>query len=160
MPGWNAALQQGREHRNAKSAAGMSEIDDIISDFDLLGDWEDRYQYLAELGARLPPLPEAFRQEDYRVKPCMSQVWVHTYLDPDQPGRVAYHGDCDTAIIKGVLALLIGLCTGKTPAEVVALDIDHLFEGLQLAEHLSPNRHVGIYAIVEVMKGQAGKLAG
>ena len=136
----------------------MSEIDDIISDFEILGDWEDRYQYLAELGARLPPLPEACRTEEYRVKPCMSQVWVHTGLDPQQPGRVRYHGDCDTAIIKGVLALLIGLCSGKTPREVVELDIDHLFEGLNLAEHLSPNRHVGIYAIVDVMKGQAQAL--
>ena len=136
----------------------MSEIDDIISDFELLGDWEDRYQYLAELGDRLPPMPESLRTEDNRVKPCMSQIWVSAYLKSDPQGGVGYHGDCDTAIIKGVLALLIGLFDDKTPGQVLELDVDHLFEGLQLAEHLSPNRHVGIYAIVEVMKAQAAAL--
>lgn len=136
----------------------MSEIDDIIGAFALLGDWEHRYHYLAELGERLPPLPEALRTDENRVKPCMSKVWVSAYRDADNPHLIRYHGDCDTAIIKGVLALLIRLCSGKTPREVVGLDIDHLFEGLQLAEHLSPSRHVGIYAIVDVMKAQAGNL--
>lgn len=138
----------------------MTDVTDILDTFELLGDWEQRYQYLVELGERLPPLAEAERTEDNRVKPCMSQVWLATSRDPDRPSRVAMHGDCDTAVIKGVVALLLSLCNGKTPAEILALDFDRLFEGLKLAEHLSPSRHVGIFAIVEKIREQARRLLG
>jgi cysteine desulfuration protein SufE len=74
---------------------------------------------------------------------------------PDQPGHLTFRGDCDTAIIKGVVALLVGLFSGKRPEEIEALDVEELFEALRLQEHLSPNRHVGVYAIVNKMKGQA-----
>jgi len=135
----------------------MTDVTDILDTFELLGDWEQRYQYLVELGEGLPALPAADRTEANRVKPCMSQVWVAMTPDPDRPGRVAMHGDCDTAIIKGVVALLVSLCSGKTPAEILATDFDGLFEGLKLAEHLSPSRHVGIYAIVEKIREQAAR---
>jgi len=82
--------------------AAMTDITDILDTFDLLGDWEQRYQYLVELGERLPPMAEADRSEANRVKPCMSQVWVATAVDPDGLGTVRMTGDCDTAIIKGV----------------------------------------------------------
>ncbi|KAA3630416.1 MAG: SufE family protein [Proteobacteria bacterium] len=136
----------------------MSQIDDLISGFEMLGDWEHRYQYLAELGEKLTPMPDALRVEANKVKPCMSQVWVYAQRDSANPALIHFYGDCDTSIIKGVVALLIKLSKGKTPQEFIDLDIDHLFEGLKLAEHLSPNRHVGIYAIVDVMKSQASQL--
>ncbi len=137
----------------------MTSLQDIVEAFELLGDWDQRYQYLVEVGEQLPPLPEAARTEDNRVKACMSRVWVSAYPDPRQPGRVAFHGDCDTTIIKGVLALLIQLCSGETPKAIRALDMDEVFRRLQLDEHLSPNRHVGVYAIFELMKSQAAALA-
>ncbi len=137
----------------------MSDIDDFIKSFESLGDWEQRYLYLAELGERLPAMPVDLCTEANRVKPCMSKVWVWAFEDESNPGRIRFHGECDTAIIKGVVAVLIRLCSGKTPTQVVDLDFDRLFEGLQLAEHLSPNRHVGVYAIVDVMKAQAQRLA-
>lgn len=137
----------------------MQELDEIVDVFELLGDWDARYQYLVELGEKLPPLPEAERTEDNKVKGCMSQVWVHAYPDPDDPARVRFHGDCDTSVIKGVLALLIGMASGRTLDEVEALDVDDMFERLNLDEHLSPNRHVGVYALVELMKSQARALA-
>ncbi len=136
----------------------MTELADIVDTFELLGDWEQRYQYLMELGEKLPRMPDALRTEDNRVKPCMSTVYVAAYADPDYPERVRYHGDCDTAIIKGVLALLIDLCSGRTVGEIQSIDMDEIFEQLQLGEHLSPNRHVGIYAIVDLMKSQARNL--
>lgn len=140
--------------------AAMTDIRDILEAFDLLGDWEQRYQYLVELGERLPPMAQADRTEENRVKPCMSQVWIATAPDPQRAGTVRMTGDCDTAIIKGVVALLASLCDGKTPAEILALDFDSLFEGLKLAEHLSPSRHVGIFAIVEKIREQASRQAG
>ena len=136
----------------------MTEMAEILETFDLLDDWDQRYQYLIELGEKLPAMPEELKTEENRVKPCMSTVHVAAQADPHQPGRIRYQGDCDTAVIKGVLALLIELFSGRSPEEIQAMDTDALFEQLQLAEHLSPNRHVGIYALVDVMKSQARAL--
>ena len=135
------------------------EIQDIIEDFELLGDWDTRYQYLVEVGERLPAMPSAEKTEANRVKECMSTVHVAAHPDGSVSPRLSYLGDCDTAIIKGVVAILVRLFSGKTPAEIEELDVDALFEGLHLEEHLSPNRHVGVYAIVEKLKGQARAFA-
>ncbi|MCF7978551.1 MAG: SufE family protein [Chromatiaceae bacterium] len=131
-------------------------IQDIIDTFDLLGDWDQRYEYLVEIGERLPAMEPADKTDANRVMECMSTV--HVVAKPET-GVIRFDGDCDTAIIKGVVALLVGLFSGKTAAEIEALDVDALFEGLQLEEHLSPNRHVGVYAIVNKMKGQAARAA-
>jgi cysteine desulfuration protein SufE len=133
----------------------MTDIDDIVDSFDFLGDWDARYQYLVDLGEALPAFDDSLRTEENRVQGCISKVWVYANPDSEEHGRLSYTGDCDTTIIKGVLALLIGLMSGRTPAQIVQLDVDELFERLQLAEHLSPNRHFGIYGIVELMKTQA-----
>jgi cysteine desulfuration protein SufE len=131
------------------------EIQEIVEDFELLGDWDARYQYLVEVGERLPPMPASEKSEANRVKECMSLVHLASHPDESVPPRLRFTGDCDTAIIKGVVAILVRLFSGKTPAEIARLDVDALFEGLHLEEHLSPNRHVGVYAIVEKLKGQA-----
>lgn len=136
-----------------------SDIGEIVENFELLGDWESRYQYLVELGERLAPMPGAHKTDTNRVVECMSLVHVAAYPHPERSGRLAYWGDCDTAIIKGVVALLVGLFSDKTPDEIESLDVDALFQALQLEEHLSPNRHVGVYAIVNKMKAQARLLA-
>jgi len=133
----------------------MTQLPDIIETFELLGDWDTRYQYLVELGEQLPPIPEDERIEANRVKACMSKVWVYAREDPGKPGHIHFGGDCDTAIIKGVLALLIQLADDRTVAEIESFDMDEFFGRLQLGEHLSPNRHVGVYAIVDLMKQQA-----
>ncbi len=136
----------------------MHDIDVIASDFELLGDWDQRYQYLIELGELMEPMPESEKTDDNRVKPCMSMVWVRAFRDRANPPRIRYHGDCDTAIIKGVVALLVNLFSGKSPQEVVDMDVDELFDRIRLGDHLSPNRHVGVYAIVDLMKAQAAQL--
>ena len=133
----------------------MTDLADIVDTFELLGDWDQRYQYLIELGEQLPPMPDALKTEDNRVKPCMSTVYITAYTDPDHPDRVRYHGDCDTAIIKGVLAILVQLLENKTAQQIQQFDIDEFFTCLHLDENLSPNRHVGIYGIVDLMKKQA-----
>lgn len=130
----------------------MTQLDEFVDIFELLGDWDQRYQYLIELGEKLPPMVDAVKTEDNRVKACMSKVWIHASFDDKQ---VRYHGDCDTSVIKGVLALLISLCDGLTVEQIQYLDMDEIFERLNLAEHLSPNRHVGVYAIFDLMKQEA-----
>lgn len=136
-----------------------AEIQEILDTFELFADWDQRYQYLVELGEQMPAMPEGDKVEGNRVKECMSIVHVAAHPDPAQPGYLTYTGDCDTAIIKGVVALLVELFSGKTPQEIAQLDVDALFQGLHLEEHLSPNRHVGVYAIVNKMKQKADALA-
>lgn len=137
----------------------MSELDAIATDFEFLEDWDQRYQYLTELGDALEPMPESEKTDSNRVKACMSKVWVKALPDPQHAGRIIFHGDCDTAIIKGVVALLVNLFHGKSPEQIVDMDVDALFDRIRLAENLSPTRHVGVYAIVEQMRQQAVVLA-
>jgi len=125
----------------------MTDFDDIVESFELLGDWEQRYQYLVELGEQMPLMPEEYKIEANKVKGCMSQVWIQAYRSHLDPALIRFHGDCDTTIIKGVLALLIKLATDKELAEIEQLDVDEFFSRLKLDEHLSPNRHVGVYAL-------------
>lgn len=136
----------------------MTVIDDIVDIFELLGDWDQRYQYLIELGEKLPTMPDKLKTEDNKVKGCMSDVWVSAYADAEDKQRLHYHGDCNTSVIKGVLAILIQMADGKTEDAISQVNADELFERLKLDEHLSPNRHVGVYAIVELMKTQAAEL--
>lgn len=137
-----------------------AEIQDVVDAFELLGDWDLRYQYLVELGERMPAMPVPEKVDKNRVKECMSLVHVAAHRGKSDPERLGYTGDCDTAIIKGVVALLVEIFSGKSPGEIEDLNVDELFEGLHLEEHLSPNRHVGVYAIVGKMKEQARALAG
>lgn len=136
----------------------MTNLQDIVEAFELLGDWESRYQYLIELGENLPDMPETNRTEGRRVKACMSNVWIRAYNEPGNSELVYFEGECDAAVIKGVLALLIDLVSGKTVDEIQQLDLDEVFQRLRLDEHLSPNRHVGVYAIADLMKQQAAAL--
>lgn len=133
-------------------------LDDIVETFELLGDWDARYEYLAELGEKMPPLAQEDYDEANRVKECMSQVWIRALRDPDNPELINFRGDCDTSIIKGVVALMIDLHSGRTNEDIQALDMDEIFERLDLAEHLSPNRHVGVYALDKMMKAKANEL--
>lgn len=136
----------------------MSDIDEIVDAFEFLDDWDARYQYLIELGEDLAPMQEALKSDENWVKPCMSTVHVAAQYAPGDPSLIRFVGDCDTAIIKGVLALLIDLLSYRTLDEIREMDVDSLFKRLQLEEHLSPNRHVGIYAIVEKMLERASAL--
>jgi cysteine desulfuration protein SufE len=132
----------------------MTQLDEIVDIFDLLGDWDQRYQYLIELGEKLPAMPDRLKTDDNKVRGCMSQVWITAYIDD---GQVKFYGDSDTSVIKGILALLISLCDGLTVRQIRNLDMDAVFQGLSLDEHLSPNRHVGVYAMFDLMKQKAAE---
>jgi cysteine desulfuration protein SufE len=133
-------------------------IEWIVEAFEFLDDWDNRYQYLIELGENLPPMPDQLKTEENWVKPCMSTVYVAAQRDPSDVDLICFLGDCDTAIIKGVLALLIDLLSYRSLDEIQNMDLDTLFKRLRLEEHLSPNRHVGIYAIVDKMVERATTL--
>ncbi len=119
--------------------------DDIIDTLGFFDAWDDRYKYIIDLGKELPPLDEAFHTEDRLVRGCQSQVWIETAIDD---GKLQLAVDSDAFIVKGLLGVVLAAYNNKTPAEVLAFDIDAYFEQLDLMRHLSPTRGNGLRAMV------------
>jgi len=131
-------------------------IDRILEDFEFLDDWEDRYRYVIELGRGLRPLPEEWRTPENKVEGCVSQVWLHSRLKPNGAGALlVLNGDSDAHIVRGLIAILFSLLSGRTPDEVLAAEPDRVFERLGLREHLTPQRSNGLNAMVERIKRDA-----
>jgi cysteine desulfuration protein SufE len=131
----------------------------LVDTFEMLGDWEERYRHLIDLGRRLPALPEAERVEANQVRGCMSQVWLAAEAEAGPPARLKLRGDSDAAIVKGLIAVLFALCAELTPAEIVQADVAAAFAHLGLENHLSMNRRNGFYAMVERIKALAARTA-
>jgi cysteine desulfuration protein SufE len=129
-------------------------IERLMDAFEILTDWQERYDYISELGRKLAPMPEAEKTEESRVHGCISKVWVSGGPVGDPP-VMEYRVDGEGPIIRGLVALLAMLFQGKTPEEVLAFDAEGVIERLGLDENLSPNRHIGMYAMVEKIKGIA-----
>jgi cysteine desulfuration protein SufE len=123
---------------------------ELIENFEVLGDWEERYGYLIDLGKRLPELPESARTEQNKVRGCMSQVWF--VREPAEDGRVWWMGDSDAAIVRGLIAVLQVLYGGRTREEALAVDVEQVFGELGLEHHLSVNRRNGFYSMVGKLK--------
>lgn len=127
-------------------------LDKILSDFVVLEDWEDRYGYLIELGMELPPLPEAYRVPENKVPGCTSQVWLVASWPED---KLQLAMDSDAMIVKGLLALLHAAYVGKTRAEVQEIDVQTLFQELDLEQHLTINRRNGFAAVNQYIQATA-----
>ena len=137
----------------------MTTIDDIIENFSLLDDWEDRYRYVIELGKMLEPLPDALKNDQNKVSGCASQVWLATTIshNGDEPALVI-RGDSDAHIVRGLVAILLALCSGKTGAEILKADPVALFERLGLRDHLTPQRSNGFKSMVARIHAEAREL--
>jgi cysteine desulfuration protein SufE len=137
--------------------ADTMSIDDIIENFALLDEWDDRYRYLIELGRGLAPLPDAERNEGNKVQGCASQVWLATSAAPDGAGGpvLTFVGDSDAHIVRGLIAVLLTLNSGKTAREILRTDAVALFEQLGLREHLTPQRSNGFRSMVERIRSDA-----
>ena len=133
------------------------ELDELVETFEFLGDWEERYRYLIDLGRKLPPMPEADHSEANKVRGCMSQVWLTHKVDPGPPLRLQFQGDSDAHIVKGLIALLFELCSGRTPQQILDTDIGSAFARLGLESHITMNRRNGFYAMVERIKAMAAE---
>ena len=132
-------------------------IDEIIENFALLDEWDDRYRYVIELGRMLTPLPEALRTETNKVQGCASQVWLATDVKPDGAAgpTLTFVGDSDAHIVRGLIAILFALYSGKTAREILSADAIALFERLALREHLTPQRSNGFRSMVERIRRDA-----
>jgi cysteine desulfuration protein SufE len=131
-------------------------IDDIIENFSFLDDWDDRYRYLIELGRTLEPLPEAAHNEQNRVRGCASQVWIESRA-AEKDGRhvLAFRGDSDAHIVKGLVALTLALFSGREPQAILETDAAKVYAELGLSEHLTPQRSNGVRSMVERIKADA-----
>jgi cysteine desulfuration protein SufE len=136
---------------------GMMTIDEIIDNFEMLDEWDDRYRYIIELGRALPELPENARTEANKVRGCASQVWMTTDTRPngaDGP-TLDFHGDSDAHIVRGLIAILFALYSGKPARSILATDALALFQKLGLREHLTPQRSNGFRAMVDRIQSDA-----
>ncbi len=138
----------------------LRSFEDIAADFEFLEDWEDRYRYIIELGKDLPPFPEEARTEENKVHGCVSQVWILPEGGTDGKGEPVLHmkADSDALIVRGLVAILLSMISGRPAREIVDMDIKGNLEKLGLQEHLTPQRANGLAAMIERIKSEARKL--
>ena len=135
----------------------MQTIDEITENFALLDQWDDRYRYVIELGRTLPPLPDSAHIEANKVQGCASQVWLVTHVKPDgATGPVlTFDGDSDAHIVRGLVAILFALYSGKSAREILKVDAFALFDRMGLRENLTPQRSNGLRSMVERIRAEA-----
>ncbi len=128
-------------------STAVHSIDELVDNFELLGDWESRFGYLIDLGKELPPMESADQCEANRVHGCQAQVWLK--LVPEADGRITIIADSDAFIVKGLISVLLAVYSGKTAGEILATDGEAELARLDLASHLSPTRKNGLFAMVQ-----------
>ena len=139
------------------AAKSRMTIDEILDNFAFLDEWDDRYRYIIELGRTLEPLPEEARVESNKVRGCASQVWLITHVAPDGAAGpvLTFVGDSDAHIVRGLIAILLAIYSGKNARDILASDALALFDQLGLREHLTPQRSNGVRAMVERIRSDA-----
>ncbi len=127
----------------------ISEIEqEIVEEFELFDDWTDKYEYIIELGQKLPDFPLDKKTEDYKIKGCQSSVWV---ISSEENGRIHLQGDSDSSIVKGLVALLITVLSGQTPDDIVNAKLDFI-EKIGLSQHLAQTRANGLASMIRQIK--------
>ena len=124
-------------------------IDELIEEFEFLGDWDDQCDYLIDLGFDLPKLPEAAKSEENRVHGCQSNVWLVAQVKPSAPPIVEFVANSDAIIVNGLISVLMMLFNNRTPQEILDTDVEGTFAKLGLDRHLSSQRRNGLFGMVE-----------
>jgi len=121
---------------------------EVVAEFNGISDWEDRYKKIIEIGKALPEMPDARKLEDYKVKGCQSQVWIHADF---KDGKVIFDADSDALIVRGLVALLLRIYSNASPDEILLTPPDFVKE-IGLESKLSPSRANGLYSMIKQMK--------
>lgn len=133
-------------------------IEELTSNFEFLDEWEDRYAYLIDLGRKLPLMDEADKIEDNRVKGCQATVWLKEKVNSGEPPIIRFNADSNSAIVKGLISILLIIYSGKTPKEIMDTDARPAFATLNLEQNLSPTRKIGLHAMMEQIKSIAARV--
>ena len=133
----------------------MATIETIRDDFALLDDWEDRYRYVIELGQDLSPFPESARNDAHKVPGCVSQVWLNTMQGDDADPVMTFDGDSDAHIVRGLVAIVLAVYSGRRASEILATDAEGILRSLGLDEHLTPQRSNGLRSMVKRIQRDA-----
>ncbi|HEY8617132.1 SufE family protein [Phenylobacterium sp.] len=128
-------------------------LNDLSDEFEVLGDWEERYRYVIELGRELAPLTDAERSEANKVRGCASQVWLVT--EPQADGTLRFRGDSDAHIVRGLIAVVLRLFSGRAPDEILGFDTKAAFDRLGLSNALSSQRSNGLASMVARIRRDA-----
>ncbi len=131
----------------------QDDLQELADEFDTLGDWEERYRYVIELGKALAPLTDAERSVANKVRGCASQVWLVT--EPDADGTLKFRGDSDAHIVRGLIAILLRLYSARSSAEILAFDVRAAFQTLGLSGALSAQRSNGLASMVARVRRDA-----
>jgi len=124
----------------------MTDFQTIVDDMTFLDDWEDRYRYVIDLGKALPPLADEERTDETKVRGCASQVWL--VADEVEDGRIVLRGDSDAHIVKGLVAVLVALYSGRPRRELASVDAEGELARIDLASHLSAQRANGLASML------------
>ena len=131
-------------------------IADLVSDFELIDDWEDRYRHVIELGRALPVMDDALKTSTTKVSGCASQVWIYSTVFEGPKGKQLHlQGDSDALIVKGLIAVVFMMFAPLTTAEILSYDALGQFEKLGLKEHLTPQRSNGVAAMIKRIRADA-----
>ncbi len=121
---------------------------EIVEDFELFSEWEEKYQYIIELGQKLKPLSAEYKTDEYKIKGCQSSVWIHA-LEKDD--TIVFEADSDSVFVKGIIALLIQVLSGERPQEIIDAQLGFI-EAIGLKQHLAQTRANGLAAMIKQMK--------
>jgi len=125
------------------------QLDEILETFEDLEDWEERYDFIIEMGRKLPEIEAQHQSKQNIVEGCMSTVWLITRHNPADPERIEIIADSDSIIVKGLIVILLAALSDKTAEEIVSYNVEDLFTKLGLNQHLSPNRRNGLFSMVK-----------
>jgi cysteine desulfuration protein SufE len=130
----------------------IAEIEkEIIDDFALFDDWSEKYQYIIELGQKLPALDDRYKTDEHKIKGCQSSVWLHAY---EKEGRIYFEADSDSTFVKGEIALLIQVLSGQAPEDIVAASLPFI-DSIGLRQHIAVTRANGLASMIKQMKAYA-----
>jgi len=121
---------------------------EIIADFELFGDWMDKYEYIIQLGKELPMIEEQYKKDENLIKGCQSRVWLHAEI---RDGKLFFTADSDAVITKGLVSLVIKVLSGQTPKDIVKSDL-YFVDAIGLSSHLSPTRSNGLLSMIKQIK--------
>jgi cysteine desulfuration protein SufE len=135
----------------------MATIEEIIDDFELLSDWEERYRHVIELGRSLAPLTPAEHNDANKVRGCVSQVWLVTERGTGADPQITFRGDSDAHIVRGLIAIVLAIYSGHSAKDILAIDARAILHRLGLDTHLSPQRSNGLFSMVDRIRDEAAR---